>query len=103
MAKLDGWSVAGHTALGIMCVVWVCAGWGILSGGGFYSTPRHTHDTVYVDGPGAVLMAFLFFALAAIGTAVIMKRLNASRAARVAMAVAVLGVPVAYLVAPAFG
>jgi hypothetical protein len=103
MTKPDGWSVAGHTALGIMCVVWLCAGWAILFGGGFHSTPRHTHDTAYVDGPGAVLMAFLFFALAAIGTAVIMRHLNALRAVSAAVPAAMLGLPAAYLVVSAFG
>ena len=86
-----------------MCLVWAGAGWTILFAGGFYSTPRHTHDTAYVDGAGAVVMAFLFFALAAIGTAVIMRHLNALRAVSAAVPAAMLGLPAAYLVVSAFG
>jgi hypothetical protein len=95
--KLDRWSAIGYSALGIMCGVWLCAGWYILLVGRFYSEPRYSQRVTYVDGAGAVCMAFLFLNLAAISSVVILERLNVRGVAGYALSAAILGLPVAYL------
>jgi hypothetical protein len=96
MPKFGKWSAAGYAALGLMCVLWVWAGWHILYASGFYSTPRHTTATVHVVGIGAIFMAFIFLGLAAISTAIILKHLNAPRAACAAAAALILGLPAVF-------
>lgn len=100
--RLDRWSVLGYTALGAMCLVWVGAGWYIILTGGYYSTARYTRAVTYVGGFAGLAMAFLFLSLAAISTAAILKRLCAPRSVATMAAVAILGFPVGYLVAPVF-
>lgn len=97
MDKRDKWSVLGYSALGVMCSVWLCAGWYILLTGGFYSNPRYSERITYVDGAGAVVMAFVFLCLAAIGSGVILERLEVPRWASYALSSAILGMPVVYL------
>jgi hypothetical protein len=97
MAKADHWTIAGHVALGLMCFVWTGMGWHIVLTGGLYSTPRHSMATVYVDGLAATVMAFIFFSLAAVCTAIILNRVNAGRGAVAVSTAAILGLPLAYL------
>jgi hypothetical protein len=80
-----------------MCSVWLCAGWYILLTGGFYSNPRYSERITYVDGAGAVFMAFVLLSLAAISSVVILERLNVRRLASYALSAGILGLPVAYL------
>lgn len=98
MGKLEGWSVVGYTALGLLCAVWIGYGWFILIEGEFYSRPRYSAVTTHVVGHGVTFMAFVFFSLAAICTATILERLNAPRAAFVVTSTAALGLPILYLV-----
>jgi hypothetical protein len=95
--------VLGYTALGAMCFIWLTTGWYIIVNGGFYSTARYTRVVTYADGFASVLMAFVFFGLAATGVAIILKRLNLRKSFAVMTAIAILCPPVACLIAPVFG
>ena len=98
---LDAWGFAGYAALGAMNLVWVCTGWYILSHGGFFSTARYTRQVTYLDGPAAMMVAAVFFCLAAISAAAIANRFNAPRSVAGAIAVTILSSPLVYLVARA--
>lgn len=99
MRKFDKWSALGHSALGLMCVVWVFAGWQILLDGGFYSKPRGVKVSTYVDGAGATIMALILLSLASISAALILKRLNVRREISIATSAGTIGFPLAYLIA----
>jgi hypothetical protein len=99
MKKFDKLSLAGYAALGALCIVWVAYGWRVVLDGGFYTTPRLSNVTTHVDDPGATFMALIFFSLAAICVALILDRLDAPRSASAITTVAILGVPVVYLIA----
>lgn len=97
MKKPDKWTVAGYTALGAMCVAWVAYGWYIVLEGSFDSRPRGSKVSTHVDGLGATFMAFVLLSLAAICTAIILKRFGAPRIAGAVMTAAILGLPVIFL------
>lgn len=99
---LDAWGGAGYSALGAMIVVWLWTGWYILTQGGFFSTARYTRHVTYLDGPAAMMVATMFFCLAAISAAAIANRFNAPRGAAGAAAATILGLPVVYLLVRAF-
>lgn len=97
MTRVEKWSIAGYTTLAAMCVIWIVYGWHIIRQGGFYSKPRHSHVTTYVDGIGATFMAFVMFSLAGICTAIILKRFNAPHIVSAVMTAAIVGSPLVYL------
>ena len=102
MRIADKWLVAGLTLLAMMCIVWIWYGWHIIFEGGFYSRPRGSEVTTHVDGLAATFMAFIFFSLAAICSAIIMNRFNLPRVVSTAVAVTILGLPVAFLLVKQF-
>ncbi len=61
-------STAAAIAIGALGACGYVGGWLVLLLGGFHHAPnRHTKETVFVAGVPAMVVAVLFFALAAIG------------------------------------
>jgi hypothetical protein len=80
-----------------LSVFWAAAGWFVLLEGGFHKTYKYTRETTYVDGAGAVLMAFLFLLLATIAAGVLLQSIGARRSAFVALVLLVLVPPCLFL------
>ncbi len=87
-------AVAALTALADL------GGWLVLVMGGFHHMPhKRAGYTVFVDGPGAWVMAGLSFLLAAIGAVALLKDLGYSVAARGAAVGLIMLSPVVYALA----
>jgi hypothetical protein len=99
MKKFTLLDALAHLALFAMSVVWVGYGWHLLLEGGFYKGYRYTNNGIYVDGIGVFVMAYIFFSLAAITSAVILKRFYAPGYFTVVTAFVLLGSPVLYFIA----
>jgi hypothetical protein len=98
MKKFTFWSALAHVALSIMSLIWAIYAWNVLWEGGFTKSFRHSKETTYVDGFGAVFIAFIFFSLAAISLCIVFKRVDAPRFLSVATASVLLGIPIMYLI-----
>jgi hypothetical protein len=76
---------------------WTAAGWSILLEGGFYKSYKYSKETTYVDGPSAVVMAYLFLLLATIAAAIVLQSIGARRSAFIGLIVIILGSPGLFL------
>lgn len=84
----------------ILGVLWVIAGWWItLDGSLMMSTDKHGHHSVLVEGAGAILMAFVFHALATSCALIIIESYKKSVMLYVIAATIILGVPAIYTLA----
>ena len=59
-------------------------GWFVLRYGGFYTSHKYSQITTFVDGLGAIFMAYLFFLLATVALAVVLQSFAVRRNAYVA-------------------
>lgn len=66
-------------ALVLLALMWAGAGWLIVLDGGYTAGVKRSTVTVRVDGAAGVLMAGIFFALAAIALAAVLQSLRAGR------------------------
>ena len=68
-----------------LSVFWAVVGWYVLLQGGFHTTHKYTRETTYVDGAGAIVMAYIFLLLATVSSGVILESINARRSAYAAL------------------
>ena len=80
-----------------LSVFWAAAGWFVLLQGGFHKTYQYSRETTFVDGAGAVFMAYLFLLLATIAAGVLLQSIGARRSAFVALVLVVLVPPCLFL------
>ncbi len=45
----------------VLALLWATTGWFVLRYGGFYTSHKYSQITTFVDGLGAIFMAYLFF------------------------------------------
>lgn len=70
------WAKAAFMMLGIF---WASVGWFILVQGGFTTTQKYSHQTTYVDGAGAIFVAFVFLILANVSIAIVFQNAASKR------------------------
>lgn len=99
MKKMTTLEAIAHLAMAALSIVWVAFAWHVLITGGFSKGVRYSKATTYVDGAGAVLMAYLMLSLACIALAGILKRLGAPRPCGIVVSILLLGSPLVYLLA----
>jgi|GEM_PF-2256006 len=81
-----------------LAVIWAASGWGVLLHGGFHvQTAKYTSNTTFVDGPGAVFMAYVFLCLAVVAASVVLQSLKASKLAYVIALLLGFGSPCIFL------
>lgn len=67
-------SLASQCATAALALLGLVGGWLIVLTGGFHHAPnRYRPDTIFVDGAPALMMAAIFFAMAAIGMAALLR------------------------------
>lgn len=69
----------------VLALLWATTGWFILLYGGFYTSHKYSHVTTFVDGLGAIFMAYLFLLLATVALAVVLQSFTVRRNAYVAL------------------
>lgn len=78
--------------------IWAASGWGVLLHGGFHvQTAKYTSNTTFVDGLGAVFMAYVFLCLAVVAASVVLQSLKANKLAYVIVLLLGLGAPCIFL------
>lgn len=68
-----------------LAILWLTTGWFVLLYGGFYTSHKYSQITTFVDGLGAIFMAYLFLLLATVALAVILQSFAAPRNAYAAV------------------
>ena len=84
-------------AFALLALMWATAGWLIVLDGGFTHSVKRSTVTVRVDGAAGLLMAGIFFALAAIALAIVLQSLRAGRWLQLACLASLLVPPVVWL------
>ena len=79
--------------------MWAIGGWMILLAGEFTKTYRYSPHSVRVDGPAAIVMAYIFFLLSTVAAVVVLQSLGTRRSTWVATGAIILVAPAAYLIA----
>lgn len=77
--------------------MWAAASWFILLQGGFHKTYKLSKETTFVDGNGAVFMAFVFLLLATIAASVFLQSLGVRQWAFVVLAIVFWVPPILFL------
>lgn len=90
-------SIWARLAFVALSVFWVAAGWFVLLQGGFHKTYKYSKETTFVDGAGAVFMAYVFLLLATIAASVVLQSLGARRWAFVMLVIVFLVPPCLFL------
>lgn len=86
-------------AFGLLAVMWCAAGWFFLLQGRFASTHRYSRDVTVVEAPAAVLfVCAVFFTLAALASAIVLRSLRAPRWLVAATVLLLLGLPAGWVV-----
>jgi uncharacterized membrane protein len=68
--------LVGRSALLVMVCIWYASGWIILREGSFqHQLAKYSKESVTVDGPVAIAMSLMFFALAFIAVAILVKNI----------------------------
>lgn len=91
-------SLWGKAALSLCAIMWAATGWWIVITGGFTKSFRHSPHTIYVDGPPALAMAYLFFLLATTAVWSAVQSWKPKRFIYGAISVAIMGAPTVYLI-----
>ncbi|MDH2918637.1 MAG: hypothetical protein PXX73_05535 [Sideroxydans sp.] len=81
-----------------LAILWLTTGWFILLYGGFYSSHKYSQITTFVDGLGAIFMAYLFLLLATVALAVVLQSFAVRRNAYVALGLLIFLPPCSLLV-----
>lgn len=80
-----------------LAILWATTGWFVLLYGGFYSSHKYSQITTFVDGLGAIFMAYLFLLLAAVALAVVLQSFAVRRNAYVALGLLIFVPPCSFL------
>ena len=57
----------------VFAILWATTGWFVLWYGGFYTSHKYSHVTTFVDGLGAIFMAYVLLLLATVSLAVVLQ------------------------------
>lgn len=79
--------------------MWAAASWFILLQGGFHKTYKYSKETTFVDGTGAMFMAFVFLLLATVAASIFLQSVGARRWAFGVLAIAFWLPPLLFLLA----
>ncbi|MGB7649684.1 MAG: hypothetical protein WBL62_00605 [Gallionella sp.] len=82
----------------MLALLWATTGWFVLRYGGFYTSHKYSQITTFVDGLGAIFMAYLFFLLATVALAVVLQSFAVRRNAYVALGLLMLVPPCGFLI-----
>ena len=86
-----------RVAFAVLSAFWGAAAWFVLLQGGFHSSHKYSKETTFVGGGDGLLMAFIFFLLAAIAASVVLQSFNVHKLAYVAIALIFLLPPVCFV------
>lgn len=81
-----------------LAILWLTTGWFVLLYGGFYTSHKHSQITTFVDGLGAIFMAYLFLLLATVALAVVLQSYAARRNAYVVLGLLMFVPPCGFLI-----
>jgi hypothetical protein len=81
-----------------LAILWTATGWFVLLYGGFYTSHKYSQVTTFVDGLGAIFMAYLFLLLATVALAVVLQSLAVRRNAYVVLGLLMFVPPCSFLI-----
>lgn len=90
-------SLPARIAIAALAVLGEVGGWLILVNQGFHQGRKHSKETIFIDGPSALLMAALFLIMAAVAVAALLQAQRESAAWYVTAGLATVVLPVTYV------
>lgn len=89
-------SVWVRILVAMLGLMWLGAGWFIILTGGFHKSYKYSNHTTFVDGWSAFFMAYIFLALAAGSSVMLLESISVPKPIQIGVAAAILITPLLY-------